>query len=123
MRWFTTEEICEILGRFERVVLVGDSMIRHVVGSLNVLVRKDLGYGAVTDWNFSAQEKYDLPPTIDIYWCLMLMRNRKQCFCNEQFDVKACSVQGIYQTRDVLAHDPTSLSCLKPINIISKFDS
>jgi hypothetical protein len=24
MRWFTSEEICEILGRFEKVVIVGD---------------------------------------------------------------------------------------------------
>lgn len=60
MRWFTTEEVCEILGRFERVVLIGDSMLRHVIGSINILIRKDLGYGAVTDWNFSAQERYVL---------------------------------------------------------------
>ena len=59
MRWFTTDEICEILSRFEKVIIVGDSMMRHVIGSLNVLIRKDLGYGAVTDWNFSPQERYD----------------------------------------------------------------
>ena len=47
MRWFTTEEICEILGRFDKVVFLGDSMMRHIVGALNVLIRKDLGYGAV----------------------------------------------------------------------------
>lgn len=57
MRWFTTEEICEILSRFEKVVIVGDSMMRHVMGSINVLIRKDLGYGAVTDWNFSPEER------------------------------------------------------------------
>ena len=57
MRWFTTEEICEILGRFEKVVILGDSMMRHVIGSINVLIRKDLGYGAVTDWNFSPEER------------------------------------------------------------------
>lgn len=61
MRWFSTEEICEILGRFEKVIIVGDSMMRHVIGSINVLIRKDLGYGAVTDWNFSAEERYALP--------------------------------------------------------------
>lgn len=60
MRWFTSEEVCEILGRFDKVVLVGDSMLRHVIGSINILIRKDLGYGAVTDWNFSLQERYDL---------------------------------------------------------------
>lgn len=100
MRWFTSEEVCEILGRFDRVVLVGDSMLRHMIGSMNILIRKDLGYGAVTDWNFSLQE-------------------RKECFCNEQFDTKLCSVQGIYKTADVLAHDPGSVSCANPINVIS----
>ena len=56
MRWFTTGEICEIFSQFEKVVVVGDSMMRHVVGALNVLLRKNLGYGAVTDWNFSDEE-------------------------------------------------------------------
>ncbi|KAL9609447.1 MAG: hypothetical protein Q9167_005776, partial [Letrouitia subvulpina] len=92
MRWFSTEEICEILSRFEKVVIVGDSMMRHVVGSINVLIRKDLGYGAVTDWNFSPEERQD-------------------CFCNYQFNVKACSVQGIFRTADVIKNDPESVAC------------
>ncbi|KAL8675224.1 MAG: hypothetical protein Q9168_000344 [Polycauliona sp. 1 TL-2023] len=97
MRWFSTEEICEIFSRFEKVVILGDSMMRHVVGSLNVLLRKDLGYGAVTDWNFSPEERQD-------------------CFCNYQFNVKACSVQGIFKTGDVVKNDPESLAC--PANTI-----
>ncbi|KAL8906403.1 MAG: hypothetical protein Q9207_002064 [Kuettlingeria erythrocarpa] len=97
MRWFSTEEICEILSRFEKVIILGDSMMRHVVGSINVLIRKDLGYGAVTDWNFSPEE-------------------RRDCFCNYQFNVKACSVQGIFKTADVVKNDPESLAC--PANTI-----
>ncbi|CAL8576162.1 hypothetical protein XPA_002054 [Xanthoria parietina] len=96
-RWFSTEEICETLSRFEKVIILGDSMMRHVVGSLNVLLRKDLGYGAVTDWNFSPEERQD-------------------CFCNYQFNVKACSVQGIFKTGDVVKNDPESLAC--PANTI-----
>ncbi|KAI4104340.1 MAG: hypothetical protein L6R37_003337 [Teloschistes peruensis] len=92
MRWFSTEEICEILSRFEKVIILGDSMMRHVVGSINVLIRKDLGYGAVTDWNFSPEERQD-------------------CFCNYQFNVKSCSVQGIFKTSDVAKNDPESLAC------------
>ncbi|OAP60614.1 hypothetical protein AYL99_05616 [Fonsecaea erecta] len=92
MRWFTTEEVCEIFSRFERVIVVGDSMMRHVVGALNVLLRKDLGYGAVTNWNFNEQELQD-------------------CFCNHQMDVKSCSVQGIFSTSSVQEHDPSSLAC------------
>ncbi|KAI0534063.1 hypothetical protein GGR58DRAFT_516436 [Xylaria digitata] len=92
MQWYTTKEVCEILGRFSQVVLVGDSMLRHVIGALNVIVREDLGYGGVTDWNFDARE-------------------RERCFCNDQFDVTDCSVQGIYKTEDVIKHDPLSLAC------------
>ncbi|KAI9889265.1 MAG: hypothetical protein M1814_005640 [Vezdaea aestivalis] len=92
MRWFSTEEVCEILSRFEKVIIIGDSMMRHVIGSINVLIRKDLGYGAVTDWNFSPQERQD-------------------CFCNYQFNVKACSIQGIFKSQDVIRHDPGSLAC------------
>lgn len=99
MRWFTSDEVCKILGRFDKVLIVGDSMMRHVMGSINILIRKNMGYGAVTDWNFSEEERTD-------------------CFCNEQFDVKACSVQGIYKTADVLAHNPESMSCGNPINVI-----
>lgn len=92
MQWYTTEEVCEILGRFSQVILVGDSMLRHVIGALNIIIREDLGYGGVTDWNFDARE-------------------RERCFCNDQFDVTECSVQGIYKTEDVMRHDPMSLVC------------
>ncbi|KAI1379759.1 hypothetical protein F4677DRAFT_441957 [Hypoxylon crocopeplum] len=96
MQWFSTWEVCEILGRYSQVILVGDSMLRHVIGALNILVREDLGYGGVTDWNFSDEEK-------------------RKCFCNNQFDIRDCSIQGIYSTADVLKRDPLSLICPKMI--------
>jgi hypothetical protein len=99
MRWYTTSEICSIFSRFEKVIVVGDSMMRHVVGALNVLLRQDLGYGAVTNWNFQPDEFRD-------------------CFCNHQFDVKSCSLQGIFRTEDVLKHDPISLACTQPMNLV-----
>lgn len=42
------------------------------------------------------------------------------CFCNRQFDVKDCSVQGIFSTQSVLEHDPTSLACPldRPIDLV-----
>lgn len=57
MIWYTTEEVCAILGRFSQIMLVGDSMLRHIMGALNILIREDLGYGAVTDWNFNREER------------------------------------------------------------------
>ncbi|KAI0012073.1 hypothetical protein F4779DRAFT_570369 [Xylariaceae sp. FL0662B] len=94
MQWFSTREVCEILGRYSQVILVGDSMLRHVIGAMNILVREDLGYGGVTNWNFNEEE-------------------RRECFCNNQFDVRDCSVQGIFSTADVVKHDPLSLVCPK----------
>jgi hypothetical protein len=111
MRWFSTEEICQIFGRFEKVIVIGDSMMRHVVGAMNVLLRKDLGYGAVTNWNFSPKERYvtkrhSIPSSV-----LITLYYSKECFCNQQFDVKECSLQGIYKTSDVESNDPDSLAC------------
>lgn len=60
MRWFSTNEICEILARFDKVLLIGDSMLRHVMGAINVMIREDLGYGAVTGWNFNLKERYPI---------------------------------------------------------------
>ena len=66
--------------------------MRHVIGAMNVLLRQNLGYGAVTGWNFGEEES-------------------EKCFCTHQMDVKACSIQGIYRTADVLEHDPESFAC------------
>jgi hypothetical protein len=33
-------------------------------------------------------------------------------------DVKACSVQGIYSTSSVLEHDPHSLACEQPVDLV-----
>lgn len=57
MRWYKTNEICDILGRFDKVLMVGDSMIAHVVGAMNVLIREDLGYGAMNGWDLNETEK------------------------------------------------------------------
>ena len=49
------------------------------------------------------------------------MWNRKECFCNYQFNVKACSVQGIFKTADVVKNDPDSLSCpTGTVDVMSK---
>lgn len=69
MRWFSTEEICEVLSRFYSVVFIGDSMMRHLAGSINIFTRMDLGYGAVTDWNFSPTERYAVLLTVQIPEC------------------------------------------------------
>lgn len=56
MHWFSTEEACDVLSRY-KIIIVGDSMMRHLIGSINIIIRENLGYGALTDWNFSPQER------------------------------------------------------------------
>ena len=49
------------------------------------------------------------------------MLPRRDCFCNQQFDVKSCSVQGIYKTADVVKHDPSSIACpANTVDVMSK---
>ncbi|KAK7203218.1 hypothetical protein BZA70DRAFT_291653 [Myxozyma melibiosi] len=92
MRWFDRGEICEILSRYDKVLFVGDSMMRHAVGALHVLMREDLGFGGVTQWNFRLDEK-------------------EACFCDGQFDTLKCGLQGIFNSDDVAKFDLQSLKC------------
>ena len=41
----------------------------------------------------------------------MLGIRRRDCFCNMQFDVKACSIQGIFKIADVIKNDRGSVAC------------
>ncbi|KAK9375818.1 uncharacterized protein V1513DRAFT_440947 [Lipomyces chichibuensis] len=92
MRWYDRSEICNIVSRFDKILFIGDSMMRHVVGALHILLREDLGFGAVTAWNFRQDE-------LDV------------CFCQGQFDTLKCGVQGIFNSDDVAKFDPDSLKC------------
>jgi hypothetical protein len=48
--------------------------------------------------------------------------HRRECFCNMQFNIKACSVQGIFKSADVVKNDPDSVAC-KPgsVDVMSMF--
>lgn len=50
LRFYTTAEICAILSRFEDVVFLGDSMVRHLIGAFLMLLRENYEYGAQTQW-------------------------------------------------------------------------
>ena len=50
--------------------------------------------------------------------------NSRECFCNHQFNVKACSIQGIFKTSDVVKNDPESLVCpVGTVDVMSKSSS
>jgi hypothetical protein len=54
MRWFSAEEICVILSRFHKVIITGDSIMRHVNQALYILLRKNFEYGGLKEWNMTS---------------------------------------------------------------------
>ncbi|OLL23082.1 hypothetical protein NEOLI_001229 [Neolecta irregularis DAH-3] len=98
-RWYSTHEVCGILKRYERVLFFGDSLIRQaspvlflfsdpqLYSALIVFMRRDLGYGAVENWDFGELEN-------------------KQCFCENQISVKDCNVNTV-SIQTLLIREPT----------------
>jgi hypothetical protein len=76
MRWLSSKEICEILGRFNKVILARDLILRYIIGSINILIYKDLRYSAVTNWNFLLQERY--------HWFYFLLNKKSANFILER---------------------------------------
>lgn len=46
-RWFSVEEMCFILERFDGVVFIGDESLETVYSGFNILLRQDLALGAL----------------------------------------------------------------------------
>lgn len=45
MRWYEVDELCSILSRFEKVHVIGDSMMRNLAVGMHTLIRQDLMNG------------------------------------------------------------------------------
>ena len=94
MRWFTNDEICEILSRFSLIYLVGDSLMRSAALAMHILLRRDMVRGQTTNW-------VPDPEGAD-------------CSCQHAFEGSKCGWHGVFLTSYVIDNDPTSLYC--PIN-------
>jgi hypothetical protein len=46
-----------ILERFNAVVFVGDEQAKRIYMGLNILLREDLAFGALRDWELGPEEK------------------------------------------------------------------
>ncbi|EXJ54774.1 hypothetical protein A1O7_10115 [Cladophialophora yegresii CBS 114405] len=71
-RWYSVEEICMILERFSAVIFVGDDSLQAIYMGLNILLRRDLGHGAVKTWEMDTH-------------------TRSQCSCDNQFMSTTCA--------------------------------
>ncbi|KAK7203888.1 hypothetical protein BZA70DRAFT_282353 [Myxozyma melibiosi] len=71
-RWFDPEEICMILDRFDAVIFIGESsMTSHLYGAFNSLLRKNLAWGALKNWELNEQQ-------------------RQRCRCDSQYTNPQC---------------------------------
>ncbi len=50
LKFYSTREICQILTRFESIIFLGDSLVRHLLGAFSILLRENLEYGAQQQW-------------------------------------------------------------------------
>lgn len=92
MRWFRPDEMCEILSRFSRVQIIGDSLMRNLAVALNLLMRTDLYNGGRTTW-------VDDPEGAD-------------CHCSGPFEDRGCDVWHVTANTELVHEmDPGSLYC------------
>lgn len=94
MRWYSTDEICDILSRFDNIFMLGDSMVRHLAQSVNVFIREDLVSGARATWTPGNPAELD-------------------CHCHTLWDNHTCAAEGfaIVGTEELMLKDPDSVRC------------
>ena len=46
-RWYTSHDVCNVMGRYSQLYVVGDSLMRHLHHGLFMLLRNDLQSGAM----------------------------------------------------------------------------
>ena len=95
-KWFSSEEACKILKRFEQVVFVGDESLHAIFAGLQILLRKDLTTGALNEWNMTVDEV-------------------KACHCGDQFLRPECTAKWVQSSADLpkisAAKSPANLVC------------
>jgi hypothetical protein len=86
--------MCEILGRFQRVVIIGDSLVRNIMSTFAILLRQDIGQGAMMNW-------------------MLPKEGKKECMCQGQFanGTSVCFTYSIFSTDEIMKNDPRSLVC------------
>ncbi|KAJ9649361.1 hypothetical protein H2199_000136 [Coniosporium tulheliwenetii] len=88
-RWYTTEEICMTLDRFDGVVFIGDDMLHHIYAAFNILLREDLALGGLEHWRMSGEEL-------------------RSCRCDNQFIRAGCKSSMVGSSEEVKKHNAGS---------------
>ncbi|KAL2071412.1 hypothetical protein VTL71DRAFT_12647 [Oculimacula yallundae] len=56
-RWFSTTELCMILGRFNAITFIGDDITQSIYGAFNILLREDLALGSLQQSIMTDEDK------------------------------------------------------------------
>ncbi|KAF8420036.1 hypothetical protein EV426DRAFT_252304 [Tirmania nivea] len=88
-KWFSTDEICMILERFDTVVFIGDTMLRNIYGAFNILLRQNQALGAISQWEMSDHEL-------------------NACRCDAQFTNPRCHLHFLRNSTHFTLLDPLS---------------
>lgn len=70
LHFFSTAEVCEILSRFENVIFIGDSLIRHTEWSVAMLMQENYYDGGQNDWLSIKEEDCKCDFQSLSMWCI-----------------------------------------------------
>ncbi|KAI9681363.1 MAG: hypothetical protein M1817_002646 [Caeruleum heppii] len=88
-RWYSTPEICMILDRFDGVIFIGDTLLRHVYTAFNILQRENAALGGLKQWDMSDADLHT-------------------CRCENQFIKPDCSKFAVMDSEEVKKGDASS---------------
>jgi len=91
MRWFSTAELCDIMSRFGRISVIGDSMSRNLVVAMHLLLRQDLYNGGKATW--------------------MSTKPGRDCTCRAPFEDGQCIFNTAFSSKALFQHDAKSMAC------------
>jgi hypothetical protein len=106
-RWYSVDEICFILDRFDGVAFIGDSALQSIYNGLNILLRQDLAAGSLQTWDIDQATKH-------------------QCDCNTQLTNPACAKYFVSHSDQVVDNTPAKGSpyhCKRTPHALLKVDS
>jgi hypothetical protein len=106
-RWYSVDEICFILERFDGIAFVGDSSLQSIYNGLNILLRQDLAAGSLQTWDMDQATK-------------------DHCDCNIQFTNPACAKYFVTASDQVVDNTPAKGSpyhCNRTPHALLKVDS
>ncbi|KAK9452883.1 hypothetical protein V1511DRAFT_463726 [Dipodascopsis uninucleata] len=91
--WHSTEQTCNVLSRFCRVIFIGDDMHSGIFGGLMTLLREDIAYGSVRRWDYKLYDQVD-------------------CFCDNAYhEDDLCRDIRIKSLKEIQDHDPDLIKC------------